>query len=103
MNPHKVLTDAAELIGERGKDYGGIEDNFYNIARIYETMTGEDTTLHHVALMLVAVKIARMRQSPYKADNYLDAINYLAFAHELRPKETGFMGYTDLVVKGSTT
>lgn len=102
MNPHKVLTDAAELIGERGKDYGGIEDNFSNIANIYETMTGNAFESYDVALMLVAVKIARIRQSPYKADNYLDAINYLAFAHELRPRETGFMGYTDLTVKGAT-
>lgn len=85
MKPHDVLTQASNLIGERGQDYGGIEDNFANIASIYTTMTGKEFTPYDVAIIMVAVKMARIRQSPYKDDNYLDAINYLAFAHELRP------------------
>lgn len=87
MNPHDVLKDCADLIGERGQDYGGIEDNFRNIADIYFLMTGKECDAFDVSMMMVAVKIARMRQSPYKSDNYKDAINYLAFAHELRPNK----------------
>lgn len=85
MKPHDVLTQASNLIGERGQDYGGIENNFSNIASIFTTMTGKAFDAYDVALVMVAVKIARIRQSPYKDDNYLDAINYLAIAHELRP------------------
>lgn len=85
MKPHDVLTQASNLIGERGADYGGIENNFANIANIYTTMTGNEFTAYDVALIMVAVKMARIRQSPYKDDNYVDAINYMAFAHELRP------------------
>lgn len=88
INPKQVLTEAESLIGERGQDYGGIEDNFSNIAAIFTAMTGKDFTAHDVAMVLTAVKMARLRQSPGKADNYLDAINYLAFAHELRPMPT---------------
>lgn len=87
MKPHDVLTQASSLIGERGADYGGIENNFNNIASIYTTMTGKEFTAYDVALIMVAVKMARIRQSPYKDDNYLDAINYMAFAHELRPTQ----------------
>lgn len=85
MKPHDVLTQASNLIGERGQDYGGIENNFLNIAAIANASTGLSLTPFHIAMIMVAVKIARIQQSPYKADNYHDGINYLAFAHELRP------------------
>lgn len=85
MNPHAVLKQAAGLIGDRGQDYGGIEDNFKNIANIANAMLGTSLDAFQVSMILAAVKIARMRQSPYKDDNYLDGINYIAFAHELRP------------------
>jgi hypothetical protein len=35
-------------------------------------------------MILVATKLARMSGMRDKDDNYLDAINYLAFAKELR-------------------
>ena len=87
MKPHDVLTQASNLIGERGQDYGGIENNFSNIASVYTSMTGKEFSAYDVAIIMVAVKIARIKASPYKDDNYLDAINYLAFAHELRPTQ----------------
>ena len=89
MKPHDVLKDAGALIGERGQDYGGIEDNFKNIADIANAMTGLQLTPYHVAMIMCAVKFARIKSSPYKDDNYLDGINYLAFAHELRPTHPG--------------
>jgi hypothetical protein len=38
-------------------------------------------------MVLAATKLARMSGSRDKDDNYLDAINYLAFACDLRDKE----------------
>lgn len=84
MDPHKTLNQCAELIGERGKDYGGIEDNFTTISVIASLVTGQKLTPYDVAMVLVATKLARMSGSRDKDDNYLDAINYLAFAKELR-------------------
>ncbi len=84
MDPHKTLNQCAELIGERGKDYGGIEQNFERIARITTYTTDKPFTPYDVAMVLVATKLARMSGSRDKDDNYLDAINYLAFAKELR-------------------
>lgn len=89
MKPHDVLKVAADLIGERGQDYGGIEDNFANIAAIANAATGLNLTPFHIAMIMTAVKFARIRQSPYKPDNYVDGINYMAFAHELRPAYVG--------------
>jgi len=84
MNPHDILKQAGELIGERGADYGGIEKNFERIALIASAATGITITPHQACMVLVATKLSRMAGSRDKADNYLDAINYLAFAHELR-------------------
>jgi hypothetical protein len=84
MDPHKTLNQCAELIGERGEDYGGIEDNFTKIAIIASLATGRMVTAYDVAMILVATKLARMSGMRDKDDNYLDAINYLAFAKELR-------------------
>lgn len=84
MDPHKTLNKCAELIGERGKDYGGIEENFERIACIANQLIDAPVTAYDVAMILVATKLARMPGVRDKEDNYLDAINYLAFAMELR-------------------
>lgn len=89
MNPESFLREASKLIAERGKDYGGIQNNFENIAKIASVVLRANLTAYDIAVILACVKIARMRNSPDKADNYLDAVNYWAFAHELRPQQEG--------------
>lgn len=84
MDPHKTLNECAALIGERGADYGGIEENFDRIAKIATEIIGTPISGYEVAMILVATKLARMSGTRDKQDNYLDAINYLAFASELR-------------------
>jgi len=84
MDPHNTLKECARLIGERGEDYGGIEDNFAKIAVIASLATGVRFTNYEVAMILVATKLARMSGNRDKRDNYLDAINYLAFASEMK-------------------
>lgn len=84
MDPHATLTECAALIGERGQDYGGIEDNFARIALIASVTTGKQITAYDAAMILVATKLSRMAGTRDKRDNYLDAINYLAFASELK-------------------
>lgn len=84
MNPHEILKQCAELINERGADYGRIEQNFERIAVIASASTGTTITPYIACMVLAATKLARMSGSRDKADNYIDAINYLSFAHELR-------------------
>lgn len=83
MDPMKILDEAKAIIGERGQDYGGVENNFENIARIYATVSGINLESWDVALIMVCVKLARIRQSPLKKDHYVDLIAYAAFACEL--------------------
>lgn len=84
MDPQRTLTECFNIINERGADYGGIEENFDRIAKIASEIIGTPITAYEVAMILVATKLARMSGARDKRDNYLDAINYLAFASELR-------------------
>ena len=83
IDPHTVLDEAAAIIGERGANYGGVEDNFTNISLIMARTTNRMLSPYDIAMLMVAVKLARISQSPGKRDSYVDAINYLAFACEL--------------------
>jgi hypothetical protein len=83
MNPKAFLDEASSLIDDRGADYGGIEKNFETIASLANTVLNRDLSAYDVAMILHCVKLARLRTSPTKRDNYLDGVNYLAFAGEL--------------------
>ena len=80
MHHIEFLEDATRLSHERGMEYGDLEENFERIISIFDAMTGVALTCQEAALFLVAVKMARLKTSPGKADTYADAINYLAFA-----------------------
>lgn len=80
MHHKEFLGTADGLVDERGKEYGDLNANFYRITSIFRAMTGVDLSPREAALFLHAVKLARLRTSPNKADTYLDGINYLAFA-----------------------
>lgn len=78
--PKDILLEAMALIGERGQDYGGVENNFARIATLFALASGIALKPYQAALFLACVKMARLHTSPMKQDNYLDGINYLAFA-----------------------
>jgi hypothetical protein len=80
MNHIEFLKNATNLVSERGEEYGDLDENFVRIICIFDAMTGVELTCQQAALFLVAVKMARLKTSPDKADTYADAINYLAFA-----------------------
>lgn len=79
-NPYEMLTQAAELIQERGQGYGEIENNFQLIADLFSLRVGRPFHPYEACILLECVKDARMFASPMNVDNYLDGINYKAFA-----------------------
>jgi hypothetical protein len=80
MNPHDLLQQASEIIGARGEDYGGIEDNFQLIADLASLRLGRDIHPFEVAIIMVCVKNARAFNNPTHIDSRIDAMNYEAFA-----------------------
>ena len=80
MKHTDFLAEALKLIDERGQDYGDLDANFERVRMIFFAITGINLSSREAALFLVSLKLARLKESPEKADHYTDGINYLAFA-----------------------
>lgn len=79
-NPHELLIKAAEVLHERGATHGDFENNFQLIADLFSLRIGKEFHPFEVCILLECVKDARMFANPANPDNYLDGINYRAFA-----------------------
>ena len=77
-----LIAEAIRLLKPRGDVYGTVRENHERIARIANEITGKALLAHDIAMVLVAVKLSRIAQSPDHVDSYIDAINYLSFAGE---------------------
>ena len=85
-NPLRALLDeAAETIAARGAPYGGVEDNFERIARLWSghlvNRYGAVSFLldpTDVAVMMVLLKIARLANNPAHRDSWVDIAGYAA-------------------------
>lgn len=78
-----LMKESVRIYGERGKQYGEMQACMEKTASIASLVIGKTITPFEVALVLHAVKMARMSQDIYNPDAYLDGINYLAIAGEL--------------------
>lgn len=90
----KVINIAKSLIsGDRQGQYGPPEDNFGNIADLWNTrfkyLLGEEKEFKpsDVAVAMSLVKIARDMSFGYKEDSAIDGIGYLALYAELAEME----------------
>jgi hypothetical protein len=82
-HPGDLLTLAFELINARGAEYDNatsIEQNYREAAAVASVVIGKPITARDVAMILHCVKLVRSKSSPDKLDNYVDGMNYLAFA-----------------------
>ena len=82
-HPGDLLSHAFELINARGSDYdnvSNIEQNFREIAAVASVVIGKPLTARDVALVMTCVKLIRGKSAPEKLDNYVDGMNYMAFA-----------------------
>jgi hypothetical protein len=87
MNRTEVLEAARHCVcGERQQDYGSPENNFANIAALWEAYAGRSYTPVEVAVMLALLKVARIK-SGRKADNFVDLAGYAALAGELADQD----------------
>lgn len=94
----------AATLQDRNKDYGNPEDNFKNIADVWnwwfetrfaryreslknDLVTGPFTILPlDVAHMMTLMKMARLKTNPTHFDSQVDAAGYQACAADFRPK-----------------
>lgn len=86
----EVLDTAAKYVSsDRNTEYGEPEDNFRTIAEMWNAYLaarpGHDTpeiTSADVAAMQALLKVARLAQSPSKADHWIDVAGYAACGAE---------------------
>lgn len=84
MKADKLLRAAADKIVERGQAYGDMNDTYSRAAVIANSILGTHLGVYDVLMVLHAAKLARMAGPTDQTDNYLDGVNYLAFANEAR-------------------
>ena len=88
MTRQEVLTAAADcVLRNREADYGTPEQNFQNIASLWNTyiyaIDHRSLFAHDVAALLALLKIARIASGNGKADNWVDLAGYAACGGEL--------------------
>ncbi len=79
-DPREMLLNAAEIIEQRGQNYGGIESNFQLIANLATLKLGRKFHPYEICVILESVKDARRFNDPTYIDNDIDGVNYRLFA-----------------------
>lgn len=79
------LDEAGKIIsGQRDVQYGGPEQNFDRIARLWSVIFGVEVTREDVAMAMVAVKVARYAsRSGFQPDTWVDIAGYAACGYEV--------------------
>lgn len=90
-----VLTEALKTVtGQRQVDYGTVEDNFQNIANLWNSYFMNSSKgipnikSTDVASMMALMKIARLIHSPNHRDSWVDLAGYAACGAECGLKGT---------------
>lgn len=81
----EALYEAARIItGARDEQYGGPEENFGRIAKIWSVIFGIEVTKEEVAMAMVAVKMARYSsKSGFQPDTWIDIAGYAGCGYEV--------------------
>ncbi len=88
MNHKDVLSSAVNTLRDRAGQYGQEDMVFDRISRIATVMLDRVVTPYDVAMIHVATKMARVASNPRHADNYVDGVNYMAFAAQFAGIQT---------------
>jgi hypothetical protein len=72
-----IEQEARRLVyGERAKTYGHPRGDFDRVAGMWSAMLGVPIDAEHVALMMIAFKLARLAATPEHRDSQVDVIGY---------------------------
>lgn len=81
----EALREAARIIsGDRDVQYGGPEENFERIAKIWGVILSTNITPEDVAMMMVGLKVARYAsKSGFQPDTWIDVAGYAGCGYEV--------------------
>jgi hypothetical protein len=76
----KLFSETIEILHSRGTQYGHPISNHKRIAELWTAYLGYPIQPNEVAICMCLVKISRQAEDPGVADNYKDALGYIAIA-----------------------
>ena len=82
MDKLELLQKTADVVKQRGESYGSILDNHTRIAKLWSVLLDIDVTPEQVALCMIAVKQARLMETPNHTDSVQDILGYALVYHE---------------------
>jgi len=82
VNHKEALKTAVTVLNSRAQEYGGEEACFKRISDLATIVLNKPISEYDVAMILHCVKLGRLQEARQKDDNYVDGINYLAFASQ---------------------
>lgn len=83
----EILHEAeTQITGQREQDYGSPEDNFGLIAKLWSNYTGAKITSLDVAMMMVLLKAARIKNGGGTGDSFVDIAGYAACGGEIHER-----------------
>lgn len=84
MKREEILNKAKECVcGQREQDYGSPEDNFTIIAHLWTAYLGYVVTPTDVAMMMILLKAARVKNGGGTGDSFVDIAGYAACGGEI--------------------
>ena len=87
-NHTEILSTAARTLRDRHTQYGSEELCFDRISKIATVILNKEISPYDVSMIMVALKLGRLQDSRTLDDNYVDGINYLAFAAQFAKAKT---------------
>ena len=87
MNHKEVLSSAVGILKDRAVQYGPEEDCFGRISQLASIVLNKPISPYDVAMILHCTKLGRLQENRTNPDNYVDGINYLAFASQFSTSE----------------
>ena len=82
-----ILTNAADIISERGKTHGHYDLTMLRTSKLWGDYLERDIDPMDVAICMALVKLARIMETRNHDDNWLDICAYLAISGELAVKD----------------
>lgn len=83
MKRKELLLKAADLIdGDRAAIYGDARENHERIAAMWSAILGQDLTADQVYMCMIALKLARLANTPDHEDSWIDIAGYAALGGE---------------------
>jgi Domain of unknown function (DUF6378) len=78
-----ALHHTAEVLAQRGQEYGPPAEHFEQVARRWSLTLGSTVRPEQVVLCLLDLKVARLAHDPAHWDSLVDLIGYSVVLHEL--------------------